>query len=76
VSAAGDMDERSRIHIHVLPCPSITKKYTITAAEKRQAAKIYPYLESISPMMKGVKKARRKFQNQFEAVDNAMQLER
>lgn len=63
-------------HVRVLPCPSITKKYTTAAAKKRQPAKTYPKRKSIAPTMKGVKKARRKFHSQFEAVDIAMALER
>jgi hypothetical protein len=54
----------------------MTKKYTVAAAKNKQPAKIYPYRKSISPTMKGVKKPRRKFQSQFDAVDNAMAFDR
>lgn len=59
-----------------IPCPSMTKKKTVPAARKRQLAKMYPYRKSISPTINGVKKASKKFQNQFDAVASAIALER
>ncbi len=56
----------------VLPCVSQTKKYTISTAAKLHDAKTYPYLNPISLMMNGVKKAIRKFHVQLEDVTNAI----
>lgn len=64
------------ISSNVLPWVSKRKKYTVKDAVAQQAAKTYPYRKSIAEVMKGVKKARRKFQIQFEAVDIAIHCAR
>ena len=60
------------ISSNVLPCVSQTKKYTISTAAKLHPAKTYPYLNPISPTMKVVKNAIRKFHVQFDEVTSAM----